>query len=70
VEAKNAALQSYARIKRFAVLPVDFTESAGELTPTQKIKRKVVAGRYGDVLESLYQNREPAAASGAPGSRS
>jgi long-chain acyl-CoA synthetase len=67
VEAKNAALQSYARIKRFAVLPVDFTESAGELTPTQKIKRKVVAARYGDVIESLYQNHEPVA---APASRS
>jgi long-chain acyl-CoA synthetase len=69
VEAKNAALQSYARIKRFAVLPVDFTESAGELTPTQKIKRKVVAARYGDVLESLYESREPAAAAAVPGGR-
>jgi long-chain acyl-CoA synthetase len=59
VEAKNAALQSYARIKRFTVLPVDFTEFGGELTPTQKIKRKVVAARHRDVLESLYQNREP-----------
>lgn len=55
VEAKNAAPPSYARIKRFAVLPVDFTEAGGELTPTQKVKRKVVAGRYGDVIESLYR---------------
>jgi long-chain acyl-CoA synthetase len=69
VEAKNAALQSYARIKRFAVLPVDFTESAGELTPTQKIKRKIVAARYGDVLESLYESREPAPAAAVPRSR-
>ncbi len=55
VEAKNTGLQSYARIKRFALLPVDFTESGGELTPTQKVKRKVVAARYGDVIESLYR---------------
>lgn len=55
VEAKNAALPSYARIKRFDVLPVDFTEAGGELTPTQKVKRKVVAERYGDVIESLYR---------------
>lgn len=36
VEAKNAELPSYARIKRFAVLPGEFTEAGGELTPTQK----------------------------------
>ena len=35
VEAKNTELQSYARIKRFALLPVDFMESGGALTPTQ-----------------------------------
>ena len=55
VEAKNAELPSYARIKRFAVLPADFTEVGGELTPTQKVKRKVVAERYGDVIDSLYR---------------
>ena len=55
VEAKNAELPSYARIKRFAVLPADFTEAGGELTPTQKVKRKVVAERYGDVIDSLYR---------------
>jgi long-chain acyl-CoA synthetase len=54
VEARNPSLPPYARIKRFAVLPVDFTESSGELTPTQKIRRKVVAERFADVLESLY----------------
>jgi len=55
VEAKNAALPAYARIKRFAVLPGEFTEAAGTLTPTQKVKRRVVAERYRDVLESLYR---------------
>ena len=55
VETKNTALPSYSRIKRFAVLPVDFTEAGGELTPTEKVKRKVVAERYGDVIESLYR---------------
>jgi long-subunit acyl-CoA synthetase (AMP-forming) len=35
--------------------PCDFTESGGELTPTQKVKRKVVADRVADVLESLYR---------------
>jgi long-chain acyl-CoA synthetase len=60
VDAVNAELQSYARIKRFALLPGDFTEAAGELTPTQKVKRKVVAEKYGAIIESLYRQASEA----------
>ncbi len=55
IEEKNAKLASYAKIKRFAVLPVDFTPEGGELTATLKLKRKVVVEKYKDVLESLYE---------------
>jgi long-chain acyl-CoA synthetase len=55
VEAANVELQSYARIKRFAVLPGELTEAAGELTPTQKIRRRIVADKYGIVIDSLYR---------------
>ena len=54
VDAANARLQSYAQIKKFAVLPGDFTEEGGELTPTQKVKRKVVAEKYRGVIGALY----------------
>jgi long-chain acyl-CoA synthetase len=54
VEAANAQLQSYARIKKFAVIPEELTERGGELTPTQKVKRRVVAGKYRALLEELY----------------
>jgi long-chain acyl-CoA synthetase len=54
VEAANAHLQSYARIKRFAIIPGELTEAGGELTPTQKLKRRVVAAKYRDLLEALY----------------
>ena len=54
VEEKNAALPSYAKIKKFAVLPEDFTQDGGELTPTLKVKRKIVADKYRHVIESLY----------------
>jgi long-chain acyl-CoA synthetase len=55
VEEKNTQLQSYARIKRFTVLPADFTLDGGELTPTLKVKRKVVSQKYQDAIEELYR---------------
>jgi len=55
VEEKNTQLQTYARIKKFAVLAGDFTLDGGELTPTLKVKRKVVAQKYAAVLDGLYR---------------
>ncbi|HEX2440204.1 MAG TPA: long-chain fatty acid--CoA ligase [Methylomirabilota bacterium] len=54
VEEKNTQLQSYAKIKKFTILPVDFTPEGGELTPTLKVKRKVVSEKYRKELEALY----------------
>ena len=55
VEEKNTQLQSYAKIKKFTVLAGDFTQEGGELTPTLKVKRKVVAEKYRAALEELYR---------------
>ena len=55
VEEKNTQLQSYAKIKKFTVLANDFTQEGGELTPTLKVKRKVVAEKYQAALEDLYR---------------
>ena len=54
VEEKNSNLQSYAKIKKFTILAVDFTLEGGELTPTLKVKRKVVSDKYKKELEALY----------------
>ena len=54
IEDKNTTLQSYAKIKKFSILPADFTLEGGELTPTLKVKRKVVAEKYRKELEGLY----------------
>ena len=55
VEEKNSLLQSYAKIKKFAVLPADFSQEGGELTPTLKVKRRVVAEKYRQAIDELYR---------------
>jgi long-chain acyl-CoA synthetase len=47
-------LAQYETIKRFALLPEDFTFDNGSLTFTLKLKRRVVEQQYADVIESLY----------------
>jgi long-chain acyl-CoA synthetase len=55
VEEKNSQLQSYAKIKKFTVLPIDFSQEGGELTPTLKVKRKIVSNKYLTTIEELYR---------------
>ncbi|HYO13386.1 MAG TPA: AMP-dependent synthetase/ligase, partial [Thermoanaerobaculia bacterium] len=55
VEAVNARLASYERIKDIALLDHDFSQATGELTPKMSIKRKVVEQRHRDVLEGFYR---------------
>ncbi len=55
IEEKNAGLQSYAKIKKFAILPGDFTVDNGLLTPTLKVKRKIISEKHREVLDSLYR---------------
>jgi long-chain acyl-CoA synthetase len=54
VERVNLEHARVEGIKRWHVLPSDLTVAGGELTPTLKVKRNVVAERYADEIESLY----------------
>jgi long-chain acyl-CoA synthetase len=54
IDALNAKQPSYSTLKRFAIVPKDFTQESGELTPTLKVKRKVVTQRYQALLDSFY----------------
>jgi long-chain acyl-CoA synthetase len=50
----NRKLASYESIKYFRLLPGELSESTGELTPSLKIKRKVVESRYSDLIQEMY----------------
>ena len=54
VDEANKLVSRPESIRRFAVLPVDFTEEAGHLTPSMKLKREVVARDFARQIEALY----------------
>ena len=58
VEKVNTGLASFEKIVAWELLPNEFTLETGELTPTQKVKRRVVNQKYGDVIERLYAEAE------------
>jgi long-chain acyl-CoA synthetase len=56
VDDANKAVSKAEAIKSFRILPEDFTIEGGELTPTLKVKRRVVADLYGSVIDEIYAN--------------
>jgi long-chain acyl-CoA synthetase len=56
VEAVNRDRVRVEQIKRFAILPRDFTQEHGELTPTLKLRRRVVHDHFAEEIEHLYSD--------------
>jgi long-chain acyl-CoA synthetase len=54
VDAANARFARIEQVKRFAILPHDLSQAAGELTPTLKVKRALVYERYAGEIDELY----------------
>ncbi|HKP89076.1 MAG TPA: long-chain fatty acid--CoA ligase [Thermoleophilaceae bacterium] len=54
IDETNAKVGRVEQIKKFEILPHDLSQPTGELTPTLKVKRNVVAEKYGDRIEALY----------------
>jgi long-chain acyl-CoA synthetase len=54
VDAVNADRSRHEQLKRFAILPRDFSIDEGEVTPTLKLKRRTVLEHFADVVEDLY----------------
>jgi long-chain acyl-CoA synthetase len=55
VDAANAEVSQAESVRKFRVLPVEWTSETGELTPTLKLKRRVIAERYAKEIEELYR---------------
>ena len=49
-------LPNYERVRRFELLPVQLTVENGEITPTQKVRRKVVEQKFSGLIEKMYQD--------------
>jgi long-chain acyl-CoA synthetase len=56
VDALNRELSQFERIKKITLLPAEFSIESGELTPTLKVKRKVVEEKYRDRIEAMYRD--------------
>jgi long-chain acyl-CoA synthetase len=54
LEKVNAKFARVEQVKKIAILPHDLSQEGGELTPTMKVKRNVVAEKYADQIEELY----------------
>ena len=54
VDSANERLSRPEQVKAFELLPVEWTAESDELTPTLKLKRRVVNQKYADVLQRLY----------------
>jgi long-chain acyl-CoA synthetase len=61
----NETLAPFEQIKRFALLDRELTQEDGELTPTLKVRRRVIHERHAGLIQSLYAS--PSAPAGAAG---
>ncbi len=55
IDSCNRRLASFETIRRFTILPTPLSLDAGELTPTNKIRRQQVEVRYADLIETMYE---------------
>ena len=58
IDKANSQVANVQGIKKFVLLENEWTDSSGELTPTLKLKRSVIAEMYNDEIESMYEGIE------------
>ena len=58
IEAMTPTLSNYEKVKKFVLIEHEFTVENGEMTPTLKIKRRVIDEKYCDVIDKLYREAD------------
>ena len=56
IDALQKDLPAFERVRRFELLRQPLTVEGGEITPTMKVKRKVVEEKFAEVIEKMYEN--------------
>ena len=59
VDEVNRERSRFEQIKKFVILPRDFSPEEGEITPTLKLKRRVVLDHFANEVESIYSSNAP-----------
>jgi len=62
IEKLNAERAGYEQVKRFALLDRELSQEGGELTPTLKVKRKVILEHFAAAIDELYAGHAAAPA--------
>jgi long-chain acyl-CoA synthetase len=60
VTGVNSELAHFETLKKFLVVPDDFTVAAGEVTPTLKLRRRTIEQKYKSQIDALYSGPAPA----------
>ena len=56
IDRTCSLLASFEKVKKFALLVEDFTIESGEMTPSMKVKRRIVEEKYKKLIDSLYED--------------
>lgn len=59
IDVLQKGLAKYERVRKFALMDKPFSIESGELTPTLKLKRKVIEERYKELIDSFYSTKKP-----------
>jgi long-chain acyl-CoA synthetase len=58
VEKYNQHFNPVEQVKKFELIKAEWTINGGELTPTLKLKRKVIMEKYADAIERIYAEKD------------
>ena len=61
IDRANTSVSKAESIRAFRIVPTDFTEASGHLTPSMKVKRAQVMADFGSYVEDIYSAKKDAA---------